>query len=97
MGLAAQPETVRQFMEGTKGLARGNGFAARFLIAAPASTQGARPFKDAGAWAGPVRRSRRGCSELLATPVQLDEAGGLVLTDADADRRGARAVDPVSR
>ena len=30
MGLAAQPETVRQFMEGAKGLARGNGFAARF-------------------------------------------------------------------
>jgi len=50
MGLAAQPETVRQFMEGTKGLARGNGFAARFLIAAPQSTQGTRAFRDAPAW-----------------------------------------------
>lgn len=48
MGLAAQPETVRQFMEATKGLARGNGFAARFLIAAPATTQGTRLFKPSG-------------------------------------------------
>ena len=47
MGLATQAETFRQFMEGTKGLARGNGFTARFLIAAPASTQGGRAFRDA--------------------------------------------------
>ena len=48
MGLAAQPETVRQFMEGTKGLARGNGFAARFLITAPDSTQGGRLYRPSG-------------------------------------------------
>ena len=64
MGLAAQPETVRQFMERTKGLARGNGFAARFLIAAPRSTQGDRSFKDAPA-GNTCPRSRAGCASCL--------------------------------
>ena len=41
-GLAAQPETVRQWIESTKGLARGTGFLARFLISNPTSTQGKR-------------------------------------------------------
>jgi hypothetical protein len=33
LGLAVQPETVRAFFEDSRGLARGTGFAARFLIA----------------------------------------------------------------
>ena len=78
MGLAAQPETVRQFMDGTKGLARGNGFAARFLIAAPASTQGHRLFREAPEWHYlPAFASR--LRELLTLPVQPDESGALVL------------------
>ena len=76
MGLAAQPETVRQFMEGTKGLARGNGFAARFLIAAPPSTQGARAFTDAPGWRFLPAFAAR-LRELLALPAMLDEAGAL--------------------
>jgi putative DNA primase/helicase len=76
MGLAVQPETVRQFMEATKGLARGNGFAARFLIAAPQSTQGSRAFKKAPTWRHLPAFSAR-LRELLATPVELDENGGL--------------------
>jgi putative DNA primase/helicase len=78
MGLAAQPETVRQFMEGTKGLARGNGFAARFLIAAPESTQGTRRFVEAPAWRYLDAFSAR-LRELLAMPLAVDEAGGLIL------------------
>jgi len=46
MGLAAQPDTVRAFFDASKGLARGTGFAARFLIAWPASTQGERAFVE---------------------------------------------------
>ena len=46
MGLAVQPETVRAFFESSKGLARGSGFAARFLIAWPESTQGSRFFQE---------------------------------------------------
>ncbi len=88
MGLAAQPETVRQFMEGTKGLARGNGFAARFLIAAPASTQGVRLFKDAPEWRYLEAFAAR-LRELLTLPVRPDDAGALtlpVLTLTDAAR-----------
>ena len=46
MGLAVQSETVRSFLDSSKGLARGIGWLARFLIAWPESTQGSRPFKD---------------------------------------------------
>jgi putative DNA primase/helicase len=77
MGLAAQPETVRQFLEKTKGLARGNGFAARFLIAAPASTQGTRLYRPPGsrnATAAFVARLRA----LLDMPTPTDDRGALM-------------------
>jgi hypothetical protein len=47
MGLAVQPDVVRAYFENSKGPARGFGFAARFLIAWPQSTQGTRLFKPA--------------------------------------------------
>lgn len=78
MGLAAQHETVRQFMEGTKGLARGNGFAARFLIAAPRSTQGTRPFRDAPAWSA-VNAFATRVRAMLDLPSTLDASGALAL------------------
>lgn len=46
MGLAAQPGTVRAFLNSSKGLARDIGWLARFLIAWPESTQGTRLYKD---------------------------------------------------
>ncbi len=76
MGLAAQPETVRQFVDSAKGLARGSGFAARFLMAAPKSTQGSRLFRDATTWRhlpGFTARLRA----LLAMPTTLDDSGAL--------------------
>lgn len=48
LGLAVQESVVRQFFEGSKGIARGSGFAARFLISWPASTQGTRFYKSMG-------------------------------------------------
>lgn len=45
LGLAVQQSVVRQFFESSKGIARGSGFAARFLISWPASTQGTRLYK----------------------------------------------------
>ncbi|NLB82177.1 MAG: DUF3987 domain-containing protein, partial [Clostridiaceae bacterium] len=47
IGLSIQPETFMQFINSTKGLARGSGFLARFLIAMPTSSQGLRTFKEA--------------------------------------------------
>ena len=53
MGLATQADTVRAFFDGTRGLARGTGFAARFLMAWPVSTQGSRTFREPPAgWPG---------------------------------------------
>lgn len=77
MGLAAQPETVRAFLEATKGLARGSGFAARFLIAWPESTQGARPFREPPDKWPHLSRFHQRAAELLAYPLALSGAGEL--------------------
>ena len=47
MGLQVQEPTLRAFFGSDKGLARGSGFMARFLVAWPVSTQGMRPFTEA--------------------------------------------------
>ena len=44
MGLQVQEVTLRAFFANTKGLARGTGFLARFLVSWPESTQGTRHF-----------------------------------------------------
>ena len=45
MGLAVQPNTVHAFFDNSKGLARGSGFAARFLIAWPHSNARSTSFQ----------------------------------------------------
>ncbi len=42
MGLAVQPDVIRSFYDTNGEIARGSGFAARFLLAWPESTQGSR-------------------------------------------------------
>jgi len=46
MGLAAQLAVVRQFLEGTDGIARGMGFLSRCLMSWPRSMAGYQPFKE---------------------------------------------------
>lgn len=46
MSLQVQEPTLRAFFENTKGLARGTGFLARFLVAWPESTMGTRMFSE---------------------------------------------------
>lgn len=79
MGLALQPDTMRAFLEATKGLARGTGFAARFLVAWPASTQGTRKFKPAPKGFPAMGRYQRRIRELLEqqSDVPLTAQGGL--------------------
>jgi len=76
MGLAAQPDTVRTFLSASKNLARGTGFAARFLIAWPASTQGQRLFRAAGTWAGVGAYGKR-LRALLAIRPNTTDTGAL--------------------
>ncbi len=77
MGLAVQPETIRAFLDSSKGLARGIGFLARFLIAWPESTQGKRLFKEApDAWPELGKFNRR-IGALLDYPLTYDDKGYL--------------------
>jgi putative DNA primase/helicase len=46
MSLQVQEPTLRAFFDNTKGLARGTGFLARFLVAWPVSTMGTRFFES---------------------------------------------------
>lgn len=76
LGLAAQPDTVRAFFESSKGLARGTGFAARFLLAYPESTQGTRLYRDGGDMPK-VRAYLERVRELLDERPAMNEAGEL--------------------
>ena len=69
MGLATQPATIREFYEASRGLARGSGFSARFLMAWPESTQGTRFWKDAiRSWPSLTRFQNRLVELLDKTP-----------------------------
>ena len=77
MGLAVQADTVRNFFDNSKGLARGTGFLARFLVAWPTSTQGTRLFKEPPtAWPKLTVFSER-ITQLLNKIPELNEAGGI--------------------
>jgi putative DNA primase/helicase len=77
MALAVQPETIRAFLDSSKGLARGIGFLARFLIAWPESTQGKRKFKDAPKTWPELGRFHRRLGTLLDYPLTYDSEGYL--------------------
>lgn len=78
MGLAVQADTVKNFFDNSKNLARGTGFAARFLIAWPDSTQGKRLYKEPPqAWPHLTRFNQR-ITDLLDRLPTLTDAGGIV-------------------
>lgn len=76
--LQVQEPTLREFFAKSGALARGTGFLARFLVAWPESTQGARPFADAPKhWPNLARFNRR-IDAILEAPASLDAEGGLL-------------------
>jgi len=77
MGLAVQSETVRAFLDSSKGLARGIGWLARFLIAWPESTQGTRLFRDPPHHWPHLEKFHRRLGSLLDSPLSFDEFGNL--------------------
>lgn len=80
MALQVQESTVRAFFANTKGLARGTGFLARFLVAWPESTQGTRFFTQApDNWPALANFNSR-LSSILNRAAPIDDAG--VLTPA---------------
>ena len=77
MALQVQEATIRTFFDSTKGLARGTGFLARFLVSWPASTQGTRHFTEAPAsWPALAAFNNR-LTAILNRPAPIDDDGGL--------------------
>lgn len=77
MGLAVQSDTVKAFFDNSKQLARGTGFAARFLIACPASTQGSRLFKEPPKSFPKLSAFNARITQLLNKIPMLTKVGGL--------------------
>ncbi len=79
MGLQVQEVPLRTFFDKSKGLARGTGFLARFLIAWPESTMGTRKFTAASDGKHlAVFHSR--ITELLQKGLSIDDDGRLTTT-----------------
>ena len=80
LSLAIQASTVRAFFDGSKGLARGTGFGARFLIAWPKSTQGFRLYKEPTHNTPHLAAFKRRTLELINTPLTIDDETGAIQT-----------------
>lgn len=77
MALQVQEATIRAFFDSTKGLARGSGFLARFLVSWPESTQGTRKFTEAPAnWPALATFNSR-LTLILNRPAPIDDDGAL--------------------
>jgi len=77
MSIAVQEETIKNFVDGTNGLARGIGFLARFLLAWPKTTQGQRLFKDPPEHWPNLSKFHQRVSELLNTDLSYNQRGDL--------------------
>jgi len=75
IALQVQEATLRNFFERSGDLARGTGFLARFLVAWPESTQGFRPYTDPPPHWPALAAFNQRISEILNTPVPLEEEG----------------------
>ena len=75
MGLAVQPEALRSFIDDSKGLARGIGFLARFLVAWPESTQGWRQYERSKLNWPALEAFNNRVTALLNSDTPIDETG----------------------
>ncbi len=91
VGLMAQPDAMRGFMDRAGNLPSGTGFIARFLIAWPASTQGTRAYRLAPTAMPAVERFELRITELLDTPLSTDMQGGLTPIVLDLSPAGHAA------
>jgi len=79
MGLMIQESTLRAFFDQSKGLARGTGFLARFLVTWPDSTMGTRFYTPPVASSPALTAFNRRIEEILNWPVLIDDDGILTL------------------
>jgi len=71
--LQVQEDTLRTFLDETKGLARDSGFISRILFTWPESTQGFRFYKEPMPNWPALERFNRRLTEILEQPVRVDE------------------------
>lgn len=88
VGLATQPATLTTFFEQSKGLARGTGFMARFMMTWPESTQGTRFYKESPKEWKALTRFQNRLSELLDATPEPDGENGLTPKVLTFDREG---------
>jgi putative DNA primase/helicase len=91
INLQVQPAVLHNFMEGTKGLARGSGFLARFLLVAPETRQGTRMFQDPPPTWPALDAFNARTAELLATPATINDDGSLEPVVLDFSREAKAA------
>lgn len=91
MALQVQESTLRAFFDSTKGLARGTGFLARFLVSWPRSTQGTRNFTDAPAQWPSLAAFNDRLTAMLHQPAPIGEDGALTpaMLTLSADAKAA--------
>lgn len=78
VGIMIQEEALKEFLDKSGTLARGNGFFARCLLSIPESTQGNRPFtKKPSNWPA-MNAFNRQITATLNREVNLDDNGNLV-------------------
>lgn len=77
MALLVQEPTIMAFIEKTGGLARGTGFFARFLLAWPDSTQGARLFRETPENWPALDRFNARIAQIINHSVNITENGDL--------------------
>ncbi len=75
MGLMIQEVTLRTFFDQSKGLARGSGFLARFIISWPDSTMGSRFYTPPIEGSPALSKFNQRITELLNQPVPINENG----------------------
>jgi putative DNA primase/helicase len=77
MGLMVQEMMLRAFFDQSKGLARGSGFLARFLVAWPDSTMGTRFYTDPAKGSPALAAFNRRIAAILNQPAPIDDDGVL--------------------
>jgi hypothetical protein len=82
ISLQVQPHVLADFLDRDRGMSRGSGFLARFLISQPMSLQGTRSYKEPGEMPNLGAFTAR-IAELLSDVPQIDPDRGLVLPMLD--------------
>src|SRR5262245_28427734 len=82
ISLQVQPHVLADFLDRDRGLSRGSGFLARFLVCQPVSLQGTRFYREAADMPALAQFSAR-IAEMLNDLPQIDGDRGMILPTLD--------------